>query len=74
MKAPIVAGKESETRLDQSKSFSSERGRANTRQVIVKSIRNNSVPNLTHDVKVPSDVVSGGEYRIQNLARLEQVS
>src|SRR5580765_6561001 len=50
-----------------------QRGRANTLQVILKLVRNNSVPNLTHDVKVSLQVVSGSEYRIQNLARLEQV-
>jgi len=47
---------------------------AHTPQVICEMIPNYSVPNLTHDVKVPPDVVTRRQCRVQNLPGLEQVA
>src|SRR5216683_7544163 len=49
-------------------------GRAGAPQIFWKKIRSNSVPNLTHDVKVPLDIVTSSQYRKQNLPGLEQMT
>src|ERR1041385_866200 len=48
--------------------------RADTLQVFWVRIRYYSVPNLTHDVKIPPDVVPGGQCGVQNLPGLEQMA
>src|ERR1017187_6451894 len=48
--------------------------RSRTPQVSWKCTRSYSVPDLTHDVKVPLNVVPRGQYRKQDLASLEEMA